>query len=49
MLQKNAHETSASEVPMVESYDMLKSGYLYGGNVLKQSSCLDVVPTSLDG
>ena len=32
MLQKNAHEISASEVPMVESYDVLKSGYLYGEN-----------------
>ena len=32
MLQKNAQEISASEVPMVESYDVLKSGYLYGEN-----------------
>ena len=31
-LQKNSHEISASEVPMVESYDVLKSGYLYGEN-----------------
>jgi hypothetical protein len=30
MLQKTAHETSASEVPMVKSYDVLKLGYLYG-------------------
>ena len=36
MLQKNAHEISASEVPMVKSYDMLKSGYLYGENVKNQ-------------
>ena len=33
MLQKNAHEVSASEVPMVKSYDVLKLGYLYGENV----------------
>ena len=35
MLQKNAHEVSASEVPMVKSYDVLKLGYLYGENVKK--------------
>ena len=33
MLQKNAHEISASEAPMVKSYDLLKSGYSYGENV----------------
>jgi hypothetical protein len=33
MLQKDTHETSASEVPMVKSYDMLKLGYLCGENV----------------
>ena len=33
MLQKNAHEISASEVPMVKSYGMLKLGYLHGDNV----------------
>jgi hypothetical protein len=33
MLQKNAHETSATEVPMVKSYDVLKLGYFYGENV----------------
>ena len=32
MLQKNAHEISASEVPMVKSSDVLKLGYLYGEN-----------------
>ena len=35
MLEKKSHETSASEVPRVKSYDMLKSGYVYGGNVKK--------------
>ena len=33
MLQKNAYEISASEVPMVKSYDVLKLGYLYGENI----------------
>ena len=33
MLQKNAHEISASEVPMVNCYDVLKLGCLYGENV----------------
>ena len=36
MLQKNAYEESASEVPMVKSYDVLKLGYLYGENVFKK-------------
>jgi hypothetical protein len=38
MLQNNAHEISASEVPMIKSYDMLKSGYLYGENMKKTDS-----------
>ena len=40
MLQKNAHEVSASEVPMVKSYDVLKLGYLYGENVKKTFSTI---------
>ena len=51
MLQKNAHEISASEVPMVESYDVLKSGYLYGENDKKPFSTIKsgYFLTSCDG
>ena len=41
MLQKNAHEISSPEVPMVKSYDALKSGYLYGENVKNQFSTIN--------
>jgi hypothetical protein len=40
MLQKNANEISASEVPMVKSYDVLKLVYLYGENDKKPFSTI---------
>ena len=40
MLQKNAHEISASEVPMVKSYDVLKLGYLCWENDKKPFSSI---------
>ena len=47
MLQKDAHEISASEVPMVKSYDMLPE-YLLGRNVKKRLG-LSYVPLALGG
>ena len=41
MLQKSAHEISSPEVPMVKSYDVLKSGCLYEENVKNPFSTIN--------